>query len=155
MNILDEANKIINERSEEKVRQYGPFIECNARAAKIASLLSGKAFTTLDIYHFQIALKLAREAHAHKQDNLLDAVAYIGALDNYYQTLEPSLVKQRMRWFKDPDTSRICKGVIVASNEMPGELICIYNLDLCKDQFINPSIAFETKTEAEQYHSKI
>ena len=27
MNILDQANKIINERSEEKERQYGPFEE--------------------------------------------------------------------------------------------------------------------------------
>ena len=30
-----------------------------------------------------IALKLSREAYAHKEDNLLDAVAYIGGLNNY------------------------------------------------------------------------
>lgn len=89
MNILSEADKIINERSEEKERLYGPFIECNERAAKIASVLCNKEVTTLDIYYFQIALKLAREAYSHKEDNLLDAVAYIGALNNYHEGIEP------------------------------------------------------------------
>lgn len=89
MNILEKANEIVNLRSEEKERQYGPFAQCNEKAAKIASLISGKEFTALDIYHFQIALKLARESFSHKQDNLLDAAAYIGALDNYYQGIEP------------------------------------------------------------------
>lgn len=89
MNILKKANEIINERSEEKEREYGPFIECNERAAKIASLLCNKEITTLDMYHFQIALKLAREAHCHKEDNLLDAAAYIGALNNFHNGVEP------------------------------------------------------------------
>ena len=89
MNILVEANKIINERSEEKERQYGPFIECNEKAAKIAAILSGKDITTLDIYYFQIALKLARESYSHKEDNLLDTVAYVGALNNFHNEIEP------------------------------------------------------------------
>ena len=46
--------------------------------------------TVEDMYHFQIALKLAREAHSHKEDNLLDAVAYLGALNNYYNGIEPT-----------------------------------------------------------------
>ena len=89
MNILEKANEIINLRSEEKDRQYGPFIECNARAARIATELCGKEITTKDIYNFQIALKLAREAYAHKEDNLLDAIAYMGALNNFYEGIEP------------------------------------------------------------------
>lgn len=93
MNILKKANEIINERSEEKEREYGPFIDCNKRAAQIASLLCNKEITTLDIYYFQIALKLAREAHSHKEDNLLDAVAYIGALNNYHNGVEPGTKK--------------------------------------------------------------
>lgn len=91
MNILEKANEIINLRSEEKARQYGPFIECNARAARIATELCGKEITTKDIYNFQIALKLAREAYAHKEDNLLDAVAYMGALNNFYEGIEPGV----------------------------------------------------------------
>ena len=35
MNILEEANKIVNQRSEEKERQYGPFSEGMERAAMI------------------------------------------------------------------------------------------------------------------------
>jgi len=90
MNILDKANKIINERSEEKEREYGPFIECNRKAAEIASILCDKEITTEDIYKFQIALKFARESFSHKEDNLLDAVAYIGALNNFYNNIEPT-----------------------------------------------------------------
>lgn len=91
MNILKKANEIVNLRAEEKARQYGPFIACNAKAARIATELCGKEITTEDIYKFQIALKLAREAYSHKEDNLLDAVAYIGALNNFYNNVEPVL----------------------------------------------------------------
>lgn len=85
MNILREADRIINERSEEKERQYGPMSETNRRAAVIASVMSDKEITVVDLYNMQIALKLARESWCHKQDNLLDAVAYIGGLDNYLE----------------------------------------------------------------------
>ena len=91
MNILEEANKIINQRTGEQAQTYGPFIECNERIAKIASLLCNKEITTEDIYKFQIALKLGREAHMHKEDNLLDVVAYIAALNNYHNGVEPEI----------------------------------------------------------------
>lgn len=84
MNILTEADKIINQRSEEAERLYGPIDLSNERAAKLASLFCNKEFTVVDIYYFKIALKMAREAKCHKQDNLLDLVAYIGALNNYH-----------------------------------------------------------------------
>lgn len=90
MNILEKANEIVNKRAEEKEREYGPFIDCNRKAAIIASVLCNKEITTLDIYNFQIALKLARESFSHKEDNLLDAVAYIGALNNYHNDIEPT-----------------------------------------------------------------
>lgn len=88
MNILEEANNIVNKRSEEKERMYGPFSECNRRAAAIASIISSKEITITDLYNMQIALKLARESWSHKQDNLLDAVAYIGALNNYKEGIK-------------------------------------------------------------------
>lgn len=81
--ILIEANKIINERSEEKERQYGPFSEGMERGAKIASAMTGKDITARDMYKILIALKLSRESYNHKADNLLDAAAYMGALHNY------------------------------------------------------------------------
>lgn len=85
MNILEKANEIINLRSEEKQRQYGPMSYTNEKAAQIASLLSGKNVTCSDIYLFQISLKLARESWSHKEDNLLDLVAYIGGYNNYLE----------------------------------------------------------------------
>jgi len=83
MNILKEADQIINERSEEKERMYGPFGEGMERAAMIASGATGKKITAKDMYMCMIALKLSRESYNSKEDNLLDAVAYIGALNNY------------------------------------------------------------------------
>jgi hypothetical protein len=85
MNILKKADEIINDRSEEKERQYGPFSEGMQRAAQIASGMTGKTFTTEDMFAALIALKLSRHSYSYKEDNLLDAVAYLGALNNYVQ----------------------------------------------------------------------
>lgn len=84
MNILAEANKIVYERSLEREREYGPFIESMERAAKIATLMTGKIITTSDFYKCMMALKMSREAHAHKEDNLLDVVAYAGSLNRFH-----------------------------------------------------------------------
>jgi hypothetical protein len=84
MNILKEADLIINNRSEEKERMYGPFEEGMEKAAMIASGMSStKVFTAEDIYICLIALKFSRSAYNYKEDNFLDAVAYIGSLNNY------------------------------------------------------------------------
>lgn len=87
MNILNRANEIVNMRSEEKERQYGPFGESMRRAADMFNLMSppGESITPQGMYRALIALKLSREHYAHKEDNLLDAVAYIGALNNYIE----------------------------------------------------------------------
>lgn len=83
MNILEQANEIVNLRSEEKEREYGPFTEGMEKAANIASSCTGKDITARDMYLCLIALKLSRESYNHKEDNLLDAAAYIGALNNF------------------------------------------------------------------------
>lgn len=84
-NILKEADKIVFERSEEKERQYGPFSEGMERAASIFSGMTGRGdITAEDMYKALIALKFSRESYNHKRDNLLDAAAYIGALEDYY-----------------------------------------------------------------------
>jgi len=83
VNILEEANEIVNKRSEEKERQYGPFSEGMERAAKIASGMSGRDLTAHDMYIALVALKLSRQSYHFKDDNLLDAVAYLGAWHNF------------------------------------------------------------------------
>ena len=85
MNILNEANKIVNDRSEEKERQYGSFSEGMKRAASIASGMTGKEITADDMFCCMVALKFSRQSFNHKTDNLLDAVAYIGAWNNFIE----------------------------------------------------------------------
>ena len=82
-NILNEANQIINNRSEEKERQYGPLGEGFERAAMIASGMSGRTWSADDMFIAMIALKFSRQSYNFKEDNLLDAVAYIGGWQNY------------------------------------------------------------------------
>jgi hypothetical protein len=81
--ILEEANEIVNNRSEESDRQYGPFSEGMDRAAKIFSGMTGIEVTGREMFMALVALKFSRESYNHKRDNLLDAVAYIQGLDNY------------------------------------------------------------------------
>tara|TARA_Y100000593_G_scaffold47138_1_gene89435 strand:+ start:704 stop:1141 length:438 start_codon:yes stop_codon:yes gene_type:complete len=88
-NILEQANKIINERSEEKERQYGPMGEGFERAAMIASGMSGRTWDAHDMFIAMVALKFSRQSYNFKEDNLLDAVAYIGAWQNYINETKP------------------------------------------------------------------
>lgn len=87
-NILKEANEIVNKRSEEKERQYGSFSDSMDAMRDIFNAMTGLELTTQHMFMAMVALKLSRQRHAHKQDNLLDAVAYLGALDNYMQECE-------------------------------------------------------------------
>ena len=85
MNILKEADKIINERSQEKERAYGPMIESMSKAASVASELCNKEITAEDFYKCMIALKVSRMAYTLKEDTLMDCVGYIAALNNFNQ----------------------------------------------------------------------
>ena len=82
-NILKQADEIINNRSEEKERQYGPLGEGFERAAMIASGMSGRTWSADDMFIAMIALKFSRQSYNFKEDNLLDAAAYIGGWQNY------------------------------------------------------------------------
>lgn len=82
-NILEQANDIINNRSEEKERQYGPMSEGFERAAMIASGMSGKQWNAHDMFVAMVALKFSRQSYNFKEDNLLDACSYLGAWQNY------------------------------------------------------------------------
>ena len=93
--ILEEADEIVNHRSEEKERQYGPFSEGMERAASIFNGMTGLSVTGKEMYMALIALKFSRESYNHKRDNLLDAAAYIGALDNYINQDQEDQIKKK------------------------------------------------------------
>jgi len=97
MNILLKANQIVFERNEEKERMYGPFQEGMQEAAKIASLMSRKEITAVDMYNCMIALKLSRQSYNHKEDNLLDCVAYIASLNDYQNNVQNEHSKDKRR----------------------------------------------------------
>jgi hypothetical protein len=81
--ICQEAHEIVNERDQEKDRQYGPFAEGMDRASQIFNGMTGLNVTGKEMYIALIALKFSRQSYNHRRDNLLDAIAYIQGLDNY------------------------------------------------------------------------
>lgn len=83
MNILKQADDIVNGRTEEDFRCYGPFGEGMERAAKILSGLRGKEFDAHDMFAAMIALKMSRQSYSFREDNLLDCASYLGAWNNY------------------------------------------------------------------------
>lgn len=87
MNILRVADGIVNRRSQEKNRKYGEFVESMRRTAAIATLVGGREITPKDAYMVLVGLKLSRESFNHREDNLLDAVAYLGSYNNMINQL--------------------------------------------------------------------
>jgi hypothetical protein len=73
MSILNDAQTILNGS---RNVDYGDPVENFNRIATIANLM-GAQVTTLDCVNVLIALKLSREAYTHKEDNLIDAAAYL------------------------------------------------------------------------------
>lgn len=119
MNILKKANEIVNERSEEKERQYGPFVESMKRATAIYNSISPdtEQISVSGMYRAMIALKLSREVYSHKEDNLLDAVAYMGSMNDYLEghTIElndDNTVNEECRRLKEYKTCEGCEYYI-------------------------------------------
>lgn len=81
MNILAESDKIVHINTDRSAL-YGSYHDCNQRIADLMSIMTGKAITVTDVYYLQVAMKLAREVQFHKEENLLDTVAYLGALND-------------------------------------------------------------------------
>lgn len=106
MSILQRAHEIVFERNEEKERMYGPFEEGMEQTARIASEMSRKDLTAFDVYNVLIALKLSRASWNYKEDNYLDALAYMASLDKY--------IKQKN---KNEDTTGTGRKAAVKGNK--------------------------------------
>lgn len=83
--ILTKAQDIVYNRTEEQSRNYGDIQESMERASRIATHILGQDISTDIIYWSIVAIKLSREGYAHKEDNLLDAVAYMSALNDHLE----------------------------------------------------------------------
>ena len=84
-NLLKDAIDIVYKRETEKTKEYGPFTESMASAARIASEMTGKNITTDDFFKCMIALKMARLRYSHKEDTFLDLLAYTA---QFHKSLE-------------------------------------------------------------------
>jgi len=81
MSLIEKANQIINTRSEEKEREYGPMTEGMKAATVISEYLNHPQTLIheddeLGSFKYLYGLKLSRQKYNHKEDNLLDAIAY-------------------------------------------------------------------------------
>jgi hypothetical protein len=78
-NILHEANNLVNG---DRKNSYGDAKLNFEHTAKVASLLTHKELTRLDIVKIMLAVKLSRESYKHKTDNLVDLCGYAQILEN-------------------------------------------------------------------------
>lgn len=78
MSILKKAEELING---DRAKQYGDADELYSVAAKLFSEVSGIEICCEDVIMMMVCVKLARESHRHKSDNLVDACGYLELLD--------------------------------------------------------------------------
>ena len=75
--ILSEAERIVNG---ERQADYSDPVENFKHIAEIASAIMAKDITAEECCIVMIAVKLAREGHKHKRDNLVDLAGYVEIL---------------------------------------------------------------------------
>jgi hypothetical protein len=73
--VLLQAHTLINR---DRQSAYGDPSESFSRTAAMWTAYLGKDISAKDVAVCMALLKLSREAHRHKGDNLLDAAGYIG-----------------------------------------------------------------------------
>ena len=76
--ILTEAHELING---ERAESYGPVGENWSRTVQIFNAWTGHTLSPVEGLKFMVAVKLARETHRHKADNLRDAAGYLGLIE--------------------------------------------------------------------------
>jgi len=81
--ILRVAFELVNA---ERQDDYGPPADSMARIASLWTAYLNRPVSAKDVCLMLAMLKIAREAHAHKPDNLLDAAGYIGLAGDLAQT---------------------------------------------------------------------
>lgn len=133
MNILKKANKIVNKRSEEKERQYGNFDKSMELVARIFNAMTNDKFnvTAEEMYIAMIAMKFARQANRHKEDNLLDAVAYIGAWNNYIENKE-HLDRFNLKFEPSVKPEKPLEGILEWASDNDVDLCNSCTEDYCK-----------------------
>lgn len=79
---LKEAAEIAGVNGERNA-DYGTPLDNHERIAAIWSAVLGTRITADQVALCMIGLKLARESHKHKRDNLVDICGYVQCLDTF------------------------------------------------------------------------
>jgi len=78
-NILEEANKITHG---DRQKDYGSPKDNFEQVAKIFNSIRGyKRLNAEDVVYVLLSVKLAREQHKHKRDNMVDIAGYTWVLN--------------------------------------------------------------------------
>jgi hypothetical protein len=67
-----------NEFNQDQDRQYPPFKQSMRNVSVLASNILRKDITPYDVAMIMVCLKLDRDGHKKKKDNLFDALSYLG-----------------------------------------------------------------------------
>jgi hypothetical protein len=76
--ILLEAEGLVNG---DRLSAYGPVAEDFGRTAAIYSAMVGRPVSPGEMLYAMLAVKLSREMHKHKRDNLVDLCGYAELLN--------------------------------------------------------------------------
>lgn len=100
--VMQEAQRIIHgDRNE----SYGPYERESERIAKGWSLLLGHEVDPKKVPLMMIWLKVSREIHSHKRDNLVDICGYAGLLDELFENPQPVVAQMPCRRAQPSDTT--------------------------------------------------
>lgn len=89
--ILSEAERIVNG---DRQADYSDPVENFKHISSIASAISKKDLSAVDCAVVMIAVKLARENHKHKRDNLVDLGWYVEILHRIKESQQNKSTKQ-------------------------------------------------------------
>lgn len=78
LSIIEEA---VAAASGDRLASYGHPLDTYSQAAQRISQRLGKAITWREVILDMIDIKLSRQLHAHKRDNLVDIVGYVWCYD--------------------------------------------------------------------------
>jgi len=81
MNAIDKAQDIVNRG--EKNHDYGPLDKEMEKAADIFNSIRGNSLTGEDILYIMMSVKLARQQHKYKFDNIVDFIGYANGLEYF------------------------------------------------------------------------
>jgi len=81
MNILEEASSLVYGDRE---KQYGSPLKEFERTAKMWGAILECEITPEQIGLCMVALKISRECHKHKKDNLVDGAGYFAVIEKIY-----------------------------------------------------------------------